>query len=147
MPFIFPTDDKLISPVVWHRDLHKGNIFVQNGKISSILDWQSVWIGPLLLRARSPLLVDYKGEILLRLPENLKEFPVEEQDCLRYQVQRSVLVYLYENNTREWNPALDNVLRLPQGKTIDQLVEFAGMTWDADILPFRECLIRLERRV
>lgn len=99
----------------------------------------------MLLRARIPLLVEYEGSILLRLPEDLKTLPPDEQVQVEDRVRRSILVYLYELNTKKRNPALNHVLRHPHGKTIDQLVEFAGVTWDGDILPFRECLIRLER--
>jgi hypothetical protein len=99
----------------------------------------------MLLRARTPLLVEYKGIILLKVPEDFKDLPPDEQVQLEDRVRRSILVYLYELNTKKQNPALDRVLRHPHGKTIDQLVEFAGMTWDGDILLLREYLIKLER--
>jgi hypothetical protein len=95
IPSIHPADDTLLSPVLWHRDIHKGNIFVHDGKISSIIDWQSGWVGPMLLRARTPLRLDYKGDILLKLPENFKHLPSDEQTRLEDQVRRSILVYLY----------------------------------------------------
>jgi Phosphotransferase enzyme family len=145
IPLILPQQNDLLRPVLWHRDLHKGNIFVKDGKISSIIDWQATWIGPMLLWARTPLLVDHKGDIMLRLPENFKQLPKEAQPIIEDQVRKSILVYLYETDTRKRNPELHAVLQYPHGRTINQLVEFAGITWDGDILPFRESLIRLER--
>ena len=132
---LLPIEDTILSPTLWHRDLHKGNMFVYQGKISSIIDWQSVWIGPRIIQVRAPLLVDYSGEIILKLPENFKELDPEEQSRLQDQVQRSIQVYIYELNTSNQNPTLNKILRYPNGKTLDQLVEFAGATWDGDILP------------
>jgi aminoglycoside phosphotransferase (APT) family kinase protein len=41
IPDIIPKDPDLSSPRFWHPDFHAGNIYVdENGKISSIIDWQ-----------------------------------------------------------------------------------------------------------
>jgi hypothetical protein len=48
-------------------------------------------------------------------------------------------------NNRKRNPLLYKVLRYPNGKPLDQLVTFASDSWDGDILPLREMLIRIER--
>ncbi|EZF73891.1 hypothetical protein H105_04230 [Trichophyton soudanense CBS 452.61] len=105
----------------------------------------SVWIAPLLLQAITPRLIDYHGEIQLRLPEDFKTLPEEERDRVRDQVQRSIQVYLYEDRTARVNPLLDRAIRKPHGKTLAQLVSFAGNSWDDHIVPLRDTLIDVER--
>lgn len=136
---------ELLAPMLWHRDLHTGNLFIHEGKISSVIDWQSCWVGPLILRARAPRLLDYNGEIMLKLPQNYEEMPKDEQRRVEYQVQQSIQVYSYEHKTAGRNPHLDRVLRYPQGKMLSNVVEFASTSWYGDILPLRDCLIRIER--
>jgi hypothetical protein len=142
---LLPKDDNLLFPTLWHRDLHKGNVFVHEGEVSSIIDWQSVWAGPRIIRARAPQLVDYNGEVKTKLPDNFKELDPEEKDRVRETVRRSILLYIYETSTAKRNPLLYEVLRYPNGKTLDELVDFASDSWGADILPLREVLIRIER--
>lgn len=144
---LLPDDTELVRPALWHPDIHDGNIFVQDGRISSIIDWQSVWVAPLLLQARTPRLIDYHGEIQLRLPEDFKTLPEEERDRVRDQVQRSIQVYLYEDRTARVNPLLDRAIRKPHGKTLAQLVSFAGNSWDDHIVPLRDTLIDVERYI
>lgn len=142
---LLPTEEDLLLPTLWHRDLHKGNVFVHEGQVSSIIDWQSVWVGPRNLRARTPQLVDYNGEIQTKLPENFKELEPQEKDRVRETVRRSILLHIYETSTVTRNPSLNKVLRCPNSKTLEQLFEFAHNSWDGDILPLREMLIRIQR--
>lgn len=144
---LLPTKDDLLLPALWHRDLHKGNIFVHEGQVSNIIDWQSVWVGPRILHARPPRLVDYYGEIQTKLPENFKDLDPAEKGSVEEMVRQSILLSVYESTTAKRNPALYQVMRCPNGKTLEQLLEFAGDTWDGDILPLREVLIRIERYV
>lgn len=39
---LLPTEKDLLLPTLWHCDLHKGNVFVHEGQVSSIIDWQSI---------------------------------------------------------------------------------------------------------
>ncbi|KMP06014.1 hypothetical protein CIRG_05695 [Coccidioides immitis RMSCC 2394] len=143
--YLIPSDPDLVRPVLWHPDIHDGNIFVHQGKISSVIDWQSTWAGPLILQARTPRLIDYHGEIKLKLPENFKELDKDERSRVRDQVSRSIQVYLYEQKTAKDNPLLNRAIRQPFGKSLGQLVDFAGNSWYDDILRIRECLIKLEK--
>ncbi|CAG5150661.1 uncharacterized protein ALTATR162_LOCUS2734 [Alternaria atra] len=48
---------KVSEPVLWHTDLHMGNIYVSeesSEKIVSLIDWQSIVVSPLFLQARFP---------------------------------------------------------------------------------------------
>lgn len=127
-------------------DTHASNLFVENGKISSIIDWQDSWAGPLFLQARQPQLVDYDGDILLRLPPHYDALEdQDEKSRIRSQVEKSILLWSYERNTKNINHLLHEVFHLPHGRTRRDVVDFSANTWDADIVPFRESLIRIQR--
>lgn len=143
---ILPKSLDLVRPTLWHPDIHDGNLFVHEMKISSVIDWQSIWVGPLILQARTPRLIDYNGEIKLKLPSNYKKLDEEKKSRISDQVSRwSIQVYIYEEQTAKTNPLLNKAIRKPHGKMLSQLVSFAGNSWDDDIIPLREFLINLER--
>ena len=144
---IVPHSHGLAKPTLWHWDLHASNIFIDSSnKITSIIDWQDIWIGPLFLQVRHPRLINYNGEFLLKLPEHYENLEdKEEKERLETQVERSVLLHTYESITAEKNPVLRDVLYMPHGPTRRQTVHFSANTWDNDIVPFRQCLIRMER--
>ncbi|PGH27720.1 hypothetical protein AJ80_00507 [Polytolypa hystricis UAMH7299] len=126
-------------------DLHDGNLYVHDGKVSSVIDWQCAWVRPLILQARTPRLIDYSGETMLRLPNNYKELSKDEKEQVSDQVSRSLQLYLYQERTAQRNPLLNKAVRQPHGKMMSRLLSFAEDSWDDDILPLRECLIQLER--
>jgi aminoglycoside phosphotransferase (APT) family kinase protein len=53
MEYLLPEGD-LSRPTLWHWDIHASNIFVDNNRVTSLIDWQDTWIGPLFLQARQP---------------------------------------------------------------------------------------------
>ncbi|KAH8591566.1 hypothetical protein B0O99DRAFT_654279 [Bisporella sp. PMI_857] len=120
-PYIFPNDKRMTRSTLWHWDMHAPNFF------------QSTWAGPLFLQYRYPKLVDHTGEVLLRLHPEYRDLEKSEKDRVTNQVKRSI------------NPLLVEVNDIPHGVTRRQTIEFAEDTWEGDILPFRQCLIRLER--
>lgn len=127
--------------------MHAPNFFVKDDRITSLIDWQSTWAGPLFLQYRYPKLVNYTGEEMLRLPEDYKDMEKSEKDRVANQVERSLVQFFYKVETKEQNPLLIEVDDVPHGTTRRQTIEFAEDTWEGDILPFRQCLIRLERFV
>lgn len=146
-PFLIPQDPGMIASTLWHSDIHASNIFVSKGRISSLIDWQAAWMGPFFLQARQPPLLEHKGEILLELPPNFKDLDIDERTRLNEQVSASILLHVYDTHTATQNPLLSKLYRLPYGATRTQPMIFAGNTWEDDILPLRESLIRLERWV
>jgi hypothetical protein len=89
--------------------------------------------------------LDYRGEVVLKFPENFKYLANEGKARIRKQVANSIIVHLYEANTAKENPLLDKVFRVEHMQTRSEPINFAGETWDDDILHFRESLIRVER--
>lgn len=144
-PYIFPKDERMTRSTLWHWDMHAANFFVKDDRITSLIDWQSTWAGPLFLQYRYPKLVNYTGEVMLRFPSNYKDMEKSEKDRVANLVERSLVQYLYETETKKQNPLVVEVNDIPHGTTRRQTIEFADDTWEGDILPFRQCLIRLER--
>ncbi|RYP57608.1 hypothetical protein DL769_009386 [Monosporascus sp. CRB-8-3] len=143
---LLPSSGPLVRATVWHWDTHASNIFVNGGKISGIIDWQDSWAGPLFLQARQPQLVDYDGELMLRLPPHYDSLEDEEEKaCIRSQVEKSILLWAYERDTKKINHLLHEVYHLPHGRTRRDVVDFSANTWDGDIVPFRESLLRIQR--
>ncbi|KAI2825123.1 hypothetical protein CBS63078_5081 [Aspergillus niger] len=69
-PHLIPQDKDILGSFLWHTDLRTPNIFVDNsGHITSIIDWQSTWAGPLFLEGRHPHFLDYTGDLLLKPPK------------------------------------------------------------------------------
>jgi hypothetical protein len=138
----------LAKLTLWHWDIHAPNIFVHEDRVTSLIDWQDVWIGPLFLQARQPHLVRYTGEMLLQLPEKYESLTDQDERAkLRSQVQSSGVAYIYDNETKTANPLLDKVMQLPQWRTRRDTVDFSSNTWDGDIIPSRQCLIWIIRYV
>lgn len=144
-PFLLPQDVELVASKLWHRDIHPGNLFVSEGRITSLIDWQATWAGPLIIQAQQPRLLNHKGEIMLRLPENFKELGADERRWMNERVASSILLYIYETRTARQNTLLSRIYRLDHGQTRIQPILFAGQTWTDDIVPLRESLIKVER--
>jgi len=148
IPYLFPKNEALSSSNLWHWDIHSANLFVEGNRITSLIDWQDTWAGPLFLQFRHPKVVDFNGEVMLKLPENYERLEDgDEKAQTRKQVEKSIILYTYETETDKNNPLLSEILRIHYGRTRRELVQFAANTWDGDIIPFRQCLIRIERFV
>ncbi|KAE9365715.1 phosphotransferase enzyme family protein [Stipitochalara longipes BDJ] len=146
IPYLFPQNKKLSVSTLWHWDIHSANLFVEGNRITSLIEWQDTWAGPLFLQFRHPKLVDFNGEVLLKLPENYESLEEgDEKARTRRQVEKSIVLHTYETETDKSNPLLSEILRLHHGRTRRETVQFAANTWDGDIIPFRQCLIRIER--
>lgn len=144
-PYLVQVDQELTSSTLWHNDLHGLNIFIDGSGITAVIDWQGIWAGPLFLRIRPSPVVDYKGPLLLKRPENYEELDDDRKAHIKTQIARSTLSQLYQLETEKQNPKLAKAFYLDHGKTRCFPVEFSGDTWDDDIVPFREALIKVER--
>lgn len=118
---------------------------MDNGRITSVIDWQGAWAAPLLLKALHSRLVDYDGEMILKPPANYKELDPEKKADLKKQMANSILLHLYELGTAKRNPRLNKVLRFELGRIRCYPMMFASDTWEDDIIPLRESLIKLKK--
>ncbi|EGC45615.1 conserved hypothetical protein [Histoplasma capsulatum var. duboisii H88] len=133
----------IVAPTIRHTDLHSDNLLVDNGHITSAIDWQGAWAGPLFLERRHPRPIDHHGDVILKPPVNFKDLVPNEKSRLRRQITSSIVLYLYEQQTAKINPRLDRILRSKLGRIRCDPITFASNTWDDDLLPLRESLINL----
>lgn len=85
---------------------------------------------------------------MMRLPESYDALEDEdEKSRVRTQVEKSIVLWTYETETKDTNPILHDILHIDQGRTRRDTVDFSANTWDGDIIPFRQCLIRIARCV
>lgn len=102
----------------------------------------------MFLQARRPRLVEYAGDLELKLPvgyEGIED--AEEKAAVRNRVEKSIVLWTYDAETRDSNPVLHDMARVAQARNRRDTVDFSANTWDGDIIPFRQCLIRIARYV
>ncbi|GAD92083.1 conserved hypothetical protein [Paecilomyces variotii No. 5] len=144
-PYLVQVDQDLQDSILWHDDLHGGNIFIHNNRIASVIDWQGIWAGPLLFRVRPSPGLNSSGPTLLKRPDNFEDLDDDEKAQTKRQISRSIMPQLYILETNKRNPALAKAFHLDHGKTRRHALIFSGNTWDEEILPFRQALIHVER--
>ncbi|KAL3477205.1 kinase-like domain-containing protein [Aspergillus californicus] len=66
VPYLIPSDPGQNQSVLWHSDLHFGNIFVKGGHIVSIINWRGCSSLPIFHTSRIPKFLKGKEEILRR---------------------------------------------------------------------------------
>jgi hypothetical protein len=147
-PYLPPTDPSLNRATLWHWDLRAPNIFVEEGRITSLIDWQDAWVGPFFMQERRPQLFEYHGEIILRLPDYYEAMEDKEEKVkLANKVERSIIYWYYGRETGEKNPALQELFDLPLARKRRELVLFASEVWHGETIPLRECLYHVQRSV
>ncbi|KAL4875984.1 phosphotransferase enzyme family protein [Aspergillus karnatakaensis] len=132
--------------VLWHADLHPGNIFLKDNQITSIIDWQFCSTLPLFHDCRIPkFLKIHNGGLLFDLPSATGLTAQQKEDNLqRYQLTQ--LQQLYISKFRDLDNDIFSALSFPQASTRQQLIDFAGYTWDDDgLYLFQEMLLRTWR--
>jgi hypothetical protein len=92
--------DKISTPVLWHTDLHMGNIYISEDDPSqtvSFIDWQSIVVAPIFIQARFPEFLSVREDHALgpkelpKLPPNYDEMDAEDKELADYQLQQGKL--------------------------------------------------------
>lgn len=137
------------QPVMWHTDLHMGNIFVSEDdpeKVTGFIDWQNTSINPFFLQARWPVFLkpppDYQeGQVMPSLPEDFEQMDDEEKEIALYNKAKATWSKAYEvanflNNRRAWR-----AMQAPA--PLKELFRRCGETWNEGIVPLRAILIEV----
>jgi len=130
-----------------HEDLYYGNLFVEGNKITSVIDWQASWVGPLQLQARNPPLLDVPKVQRVELPENINDFSPEERERVELQVEKTLLLRTYSYFMEKENPMFHKAMKLAKSKLLTKGLLFAHDTWEGGILPLRGTLVKTEEYV
>lgn len=100
------------------------------------------------MQERRPQLIEYHGEIMLRLPDYFEGIEQKEEKAkLTEKVERSILYWYYSRETQKKNPTLQELFNLPLARTRREMVLFASEVWDGETIPLRECLYQAHRSV
>ncbi|EEP82215.1 predicted protein [Uncinocarpus reesii 1704] len=144
-----PILSQFSQPVLWHTDLHMGNIFVSsndNSKVVSLIDWQSSSILPAFLQAQWPDFLKpprkyVKGFVHPKLPENFDELDEESKSIALYEWNQAKMTKAYEVSNYLENRAAHNAMNAPP--VFKELFVRCGETSEFGVLPLRECLIEI----
>ncbi|KAG5287825.1 phosphotransferase enzyme family protein [Histoplasma capsulatum G186AR] len=137
------------TPVIWHTDLHMGNIYVspdEPSQILSLIDWQSVSILPLFLQARWPIFLEppqnyARGFQKPELPDDFDRLDREEQQLARYEQQQAVAAKAYEVSNYLENRSAYTAMNLP--RVFRELFKRCGEISEVGVIPLRACLIEI----
>ncbi|KAI1941814.1 Phosphotransferase enzyme [Ophidiomyces ophidiicola] len=145
---LIPKQTDFTRSTLWYSGFNHDNLFVNNGKISSMVDWHRGGILPLILQADIPPLVKYWGEKVLKRPENFAELNQDEKDKVLKQISSSTRQEYYRMQTALENPLVARVLEIPQLQMIQYLTTLASDSWthESGILKLREVLLKVMRR-
>ncbi|KAL1600494.1 hypothetical protein SLS60_006880 [Paraconiothyrium brasiliense] len=130
---------------LWHPNLQEANILVKDDKITDIIDWNDVWIGPLFLQAKVPSLVNVVGDLKLQLPDDYETMDEAEQANVHRQLDESFVAFVYHQTLREQSPFLSSVRNVPRANSTRLIFDYAQNSWDDDVIAVRQALIRVIR--
>lgn len=129
------------AAILWHDDLHSGNIFVHPKdptRITCIIDWQSTPVLPLIRHVIRPEFLDFEGpkpllgfdgdaRQLPELPANYKELSQDERKDTEALVRRQSLYKFFEILSAKQNRSVSAAL-LHQESPRCQLIDYAAIT-------------------
>lgn len=134
-----PSHQDVYRSTIWHSDLHFGNIFVENNQIVGLIDWQGCTALPLFLTCKTPKFLRFNGPLFSDLPSVAGLTAQKKETLLRYQLTQ--LQSFYCSKFRDLDHGIFRAISDTHAVTSQQLVDFAGSTWEDDgLLFFRETL-------
>lgn len=153
MPYIsgLPVLQQRSKPILWHPDLHMGNIFVSeedHAQITCLIDWQSASVCPLFIQPRWPVFLNppesYRVGIgeLPKLPEDFDQLDSDEKDRAVYEKDNAMSSKAYEVATRI-NNGETYTARFSLDETLRGLFADLGDTWEDGIVPLQAHLVKV----
>ncbi|KAF1962211.1 hypothetical protein CC80DRAFT_435048 [Byssothecium circinans] len=141
--------DKVSQPVLWHADLHRGNIYVSNEdprKIVSLIDWQSITVAPIFLQARFPEFLSVDEDFVLdsempTLPPHYDQMNADDKEIADFKLLQAKLAKAYEVTSAVYNNRAYKALFLPQ--FLRELFVRSGEVSEEGEVPLRACLIEV----
>jgi hypothetical protein len=136
-------------PVIWHTDLHLGNIFVTEHsipRIRSLIDWQSISVLPLFFQSRMPVYLEPSGGcphglVKPQLPENYDELDEREKKMADFMFEENTQAKAYEVTSFKNNFLAYKATRLP--RVLKDLFTRTGEAYDDGTIAIRECLLQI----
>ncbi|KAL8864900.1 MAG: hypothetical protein Q9198_009575 [Flavoplaca austrocitrina] len=145
-----PILQQIAKPVLWHTDLHMGNIFVSetdHSQIVSIIDWQHTSISPHFLQARWPVFLFPPDNYVLgpkhpNLPEQYENFDLHGKEVALFEKEKADNSKAYEIATYLNNRATYKAL-WEIDEPIREFFKRICDTWDDGIVPHQMGIHRI----
>ncbi|TEY71701.1 hypothetical protein BOTCAL_0088g00190 [Botryotinia calthae] len=109
---------------LWHTNINSNHVFIKDGHITSLIDWQFAWTGPLFLQFDSPVFTQYNRA--MRLEEFSEASPLAHDGSGIRRI------------TFEFFKRIFTGIR-------SEIIDRGFDTWNGDIVELRERLIKFER--
>ncbi|KAF1828538.1 hypothetical protein BDW02DRAFT_574796 [Decorospora gaudefroyi] len=141
--------NRVSRPVLWHPDLHMGNIFSKPEdptKICSLIDWQSIVVSPLYLQARFPEFLSVEFDYVLgmrempKLPQDYEDMDPDEKRLAELKLEQAKLSKWYEANTAKQNLRTHHAFLVPQF-TRELFIQCGKVSEDGAV-PLRDRLVK-----
>jgi hypothetical protein len=141
--------DRFSQPVLWHTDLHMGNIFVSSEeptKVISLIDWQSISVSPLLLQPHFPEFLFVKPDFVLdsampELPGDYENLNAADKQIAEFKTRQAKMAKAYEVASSVHNPQAYKAFFMPS--FLQDLFTRCGEASNEGIIPLRACLIQI----
>ncbi|KAL4780668.1 phosphotransferase family protein [Aspergillus varians] len=139
------------QPVLWHSDLHLGNIFVSIDDptiIEGIIDWQSASISPLFLQAQFPEFVRppkgyTPGAAVPALPDNFDQLTPEQKEKASREKELASRSKYYEMFCLVHNKSVYNALELD--RRLWELFTCSALSDRGSLVPLQDALACVSR--
>lgn len=140
-------------PVLWHPDLHRGNIFVKEAapfSVTGLIDWQHAGISPFFTQITIPEAFQYKGtrvqfvrdNVKPPLPENFDSLS-EEEKKLTLQDQLDAGLHVFYEQTTKKVPNVHTLLSMEDFETYMQPFRTSPVSWQAGLRKLQLPLVKL----
>lgn len=139
------------QPIIWHSDLHMGNIFVSpndQSRIISFIDWQSISILPAFLQAQWPEFLKQpknypEGFVKPTLPDGFENLDSSDKGLATLEWNQAKRAKAYEvSNFLENRPA-HNAVNVP--RVFKELFVRCGEVSDYGVIRYEPVLLKYSR--
>ncbi|OBT97161.2 hypothetical protein VE01_04869 [Pseudogymnoascus verrucosus] len=147
--YTHPILSRHVQPILWHSDLHMGNILVSPddpSRIVSLIDWQSIFILLAFLQAQWPEFLkppaNYpEGFVKPTLPDGFENLDSGDKALATLEWNQATIAKAYEvSNFLENRPA-HNAMNVP--RVFKELFVRCGEVSEYGVIPLRTCLIEI----
>lgn len=141
--------NRFSQPVLWHTDLHMGNIFVSSEdptKVISLIDWQSISVSPLLQQACFLEFLSVDPDFVLdsampELPEDYETLDAVDKQIAEFKTRQAKMAKAYEVASSVHNPQAYKAFFMPS--FLPDLFTRCGEASEEGIIPLRACLVQI----
>ncbi|KAM0316936.1 hypothetical protein ACHAO8_002739 [Botrytis cinerea] len=142
--FIIPENSMMARSSLWHTNINSNHVFVKDGHITILIDWQFAWTGPLFLQFDSPAFTQYNRA--MRLEEFSEASPLAHDGSRIRRISFDFFKKdLYRLEIFKQVPLLEKMKDVPTADIRSEIIGHGFDTWNGNIVELRERLIKFER--